>query len=236
VAVFDLDGTLVRGDSLITLIWRLLAHDWWRAGATLLLAPALGPMLFLPHVRRLAITAIFWLATAGVSPAQFDQRVRAFAVGYCHAGNRIEAVLKQLARHAAAGHRVMVVTGCAEPLAAALCTALGVQVEIVAARLQLRPACAGLSSSCRMWDALPGATGERSFGAEKVRRLRGAGVSMPIDCAYTNSTEDVALLLAAKERFIVDPVPRTLRRLQTLIGPGYHVLRSGGAPESSRRR
>ena len=61
-------------------------------------------------------------------------------------------------------------------------------------------------------DALPTST-RVPFGVQKVRRLAAAGISIPVAYAYTDSATDLPLLLAANERYVVDPGPRRLRRI-----------------------
>ena len=77
-----------------------------------------------------------------------------------------------------------------------------------------------------MWNALPTSMGGFSFGVQKVRRLAAAGISIPVAYAYTDSVTDLPLLLAADERYVVDPGPRRLRRIRGRAGPQCSPLRS----------
>ncbi|PWU44822.1 hypothetical protein DLJ46_23980 [Micromonospora globispora] len=112
MAVFDLDDTLVRGDSFGQFTRGLLFHQRWRAAVPLVLAPLLAPMLFLPPTRRVAITGFLWLASAGLSEAQFTVLAEQFAA--IHAQKRITVALDRLHHHLAAGDRVIIVTACAD--------------------------------------------------------------------------------------------------------------------------
>jgi phosphatidylglycerophosphatase C len=135
--------------------------------------------------------------------------------------------LDRLQAHLDAGHRVVIATGCADWLATAVCHALGLDtVEVVAARLQQGRRFVRPSRGCGMWNALPAATGTFSYGVEKVRRLASAGISIPVAYAYTDSANDLPLLLAATERYVVDPAPRLLRRIRAQAGPACAPLRS----------
>jgi phosphatidylglycerophosphatase C len=224
-AVFDLDGTLLRGDSFARFLTGLLLRRPGRAAAAIGSAPVLGVMLLLPVVRRRAITGLLWLATVGLPGGAFDALVEEFAAGHAAEANRIAAALDRLQAHLDAGDRVVIATGCPVPMAQALCRALGLgQVEIVGARLdqgRRRPA---PRRGCRMWNALPLATGRYSFGAEKVRRLGEHGISLPVAYAYTNSVSDLPLLLAAKQQFLVEPARGHLRRVRARTGPQCGVL------------
>src|SRR5689334_1933725 len=105
VAVFDLDDTLVRGDSFALFTRHLLFRQRRRAAPALLSAPVLWPMLFLPPTRRVAIRVLLWIATAGLSDAEFTDLAKRFAAA--HAAGRIPEALDSLHRHLADGDRVL---------------------------------------------------------------------------------------------------------------------------------
>jgi phosphatidylglycerophosphatase C len=213
VAVFDLDGTLVRGHSFAAFNRYLIFRGRLRAALGLLCTPVLGVMFLVPNTRRLAVAGFLFLATAGLPPDRFAALAREFAAGHAgpDSGNRIPVALRRLRDHLDAGDRVVVATACADPLATAICRELGLDgVEVVAA--QLRPAWFGMRPvrGCR--------------GEEKVVRLRAAGIPVPFACAYTDSSVDIPLLLAAERRYLVEPSPGHLRLIRDRIGQGCVVL------------
>jgi phosphatidylglycerophosphatase C len=227
VAVFDLDGTLLRGDTTAEFIRGLILRSPPRVAVAAASAPVLGPLFFVPFARRYAITALFWIATVGLAPGRFEALMEEFVVEHTAEGSRILVALDRLQAHLDAGHRVVIATGCADWLATAVCHALGLDtVEVMAARLQQGRRFVRPSSGCGMWNALPAATGTFSYGVEKVRRLAAAGISIPVAYAYTDSVNDLPLLLAATERYVVDPGPRLLRRIRGKAGPQCAPLRS----------
>jgi phosphatidylglycerophosphatase C len=237
VAVFDLDGTLLHGDSSAEFVRGLVFRSPLRAVAALLAGPVLAPMFFVPFARRYAITVLLWIATAGLPPGRFEALMEEFATAHAAEANRIPVVLDRLHAHLAAGDRVVIATGCADSLARAVCRALGLDtVEIVAARLRHGPRSVLPLRGCGMWNALPTATGTLSFGRQKVRRLTAAGIAIPVAYAYTDSLADLPLLLAAAERYVVNPGPWRLRRIRVKAGPGCAALRSGPRPSSARQR
>jgi phosphatidylglycerophosphatase C len=227
VAVFDLDGTLLRGDTTAEFIRGLILRSPARTAAALLIAPLLWPFFFMPFTRRNAITVLLWIATAGLPPHRIEALVQRFTAAHAAEGNQIRVVLDRLHAHLAAGDRVIIATGCADWLAIATCRALGLDtVEVVAARLRQGRTFVRPSRECGMWDALPTSTGVMSFGLEKLRRLAAAGITFPVAYAYTDSATDLPLLLAATERHVVEPSQGHLRRIRGKAGPKVVVLRS----------
>ena len=227
VAVFDLDGTLLRGDTTAEFIRGLILGSPPRAAVAVAFAPVLGPLFFVPFARRYAITVLLWIATVGLPPGRFQALMEEFVGEHTAEGGRILVALDRLQAHLDAGDRVVIATGCADWLASAVCRALGLDpVEVVAARLQQGRRFVRPLRGCSMWNALPAATGTFSFGIEKVRRLTAAGISIPVAYAYTDSVNDLPLLLAATERYVVDPGPRLLRRIRAHAGPECAPLRS----------
>jgi phosphatidylglycerophosphatase C len=228
VAVFDLDGTLLRGDTTAEFIRGLILRSPPRVAVAVATAPVLVPLFFVPFARRYAITALLWIATVGLAPGRFEALVEEFAVRHAAEDGRIMVALDRLHAHLEAGDRVVIATGCADWLASAVCRALGLDtVEVVAARLQQGRRFVRPSRGCSMWNAMPAATGTFSYGVEKVRRLTAAGISIPVAYAYTDSVNDLPLLLAATERYVVDPGPRLRRRIRGKAGPQCTPLRSG---------
>ncbi|MFC0531810.1 hypothetical protein [Phytohabitans kaempferiae] len=61
----------------------------------------------------------------------------------------------------------------------------------------------------------------------KVRRLRDAGITIPVDYTYTDSAVDLPLLHAATHRFLIEPSARDLSRIQAALPDGTTILRAG---------
>lgn len=204
VVVFDLDGTLVRDDSFSRFLFRLLVRSRRRGAGAALTLPLVGSIFAVPHrvTRTAAVNLWLWIGTAGLSDAAYTELAREFAEEHaCEAsGRRIDAAVAKLREHLAQGHRVVVVTGSEERLAREICRVLGLaDVEIVGSTLR------------RRWGAL--AAGVHCYGPVKLHQLEAAGVRPPFACAYTDSAADLPLLLAAAERYMVEPKPRQLRRI-----------------------
>ena len=223
VVVFDLDGTLVRGDSFGSFLRVLMLREPVRAVASLLSAVILVPLFLVPGTRDRAVSGFVWLATVGLAPDRFDTLAREFAREHAAGPRRITVALDQLASHLQAGDRVIVATGSADPVASAVCDALGLAgVEVIAARL---------SRGRRAWRVREGCLGDA-----KVRRLEQAGIVTPIACAYSDSALDLPLLRAAVRPVLVDPTPGALRRARAALGADLEVLRTPQRPSPKAAR
>lgn len=227
VVVFDLDGTLVAGDSFGAFLRHLIVRRRLRLGAAVLTAPAWLPALLFPPTRLAAERHLVWFAAAGLDEQAFAVAARDFAAQHAGvaAGRTTTAAVARLREHVEAGDRVVVATACAAPLAQEVCAVIGLDgVEVVSSTL-----------TRSRW-GLP-ARDVPARGSGKLRALRAAGVRLPVDHAYSDSASDLPLLLAARTPHVVDPTPRDWPRLQQALGAGVDLLRwrtqgDGGVPRS----
>lgn len=214
VVVFDLDGTLVAGDSFGAFLRHRITRQRLRLVAAVLTAPFWAPALLVPPTRLAAERYLVWLAAAGMDEDAFAAACRDFAAQHAGpaAGRTAAAALTRVHEHLAAGDRVVVATGCAAPLAHEVCAVIGLeQVEVVASTLVRRG-----------W-GLPRAVPAR--GEAKLRALEAAGVGLPVDHAYSDSFSDLPLLRAARTAHVVDPTVRDRVRLRRALGQDVDLLR-----------
>lgn len=214
VVVFDLDGTLVAGDSFGAFLRHLIIRRRLRLLAAALTLPAWLPTLLLPPTRLSAERYLVWLAAAGLDEAAFAAAARAFAAQHAGptAGRTATAALARVRDHVDAGDRVIVATACAAPLAQEVCAVIGLEeVEVV---------CSTITRS--RWGFPAPAAPARGTG--KLRALEAAGVELPVNHAYSDSASDLPLLLAARTPHVVDPTPRDWPRLQRALGDDVDLL------------
>lgn len=217
--VFDLDGTLVAGDSFGAFLRHLITRHCLRLAAAVLTAPVWVPAFLVPPARLTAERYLVWLAAVGMDEGAFAVACQDFATQHAgpEAGRTAAAALIRVHEHLVAGDRVLVATGCAAPLAHQLCAVIGLEeVEVVASTLVRR-----------RW-SLPRAVPAR--GEAKLRALEAAGVRLPVDHAYSDSYSDLPLLRAARTAHLVDPTARDLVRLQRVLGEDVEVLRWAEPP------
>src|SRR3954470_8159054 len=206
VVLFDFDGVLFRGDSFSALIGKHLRRQWWRVVLALPVLLLLAPLLAVRRLRRPILRFIVHLALIGVSETQYRQMAAEFGRGLAADTEKfIEGGLAALKRHAASGARVVVVSGCEETLARAILDELGLRdIELIASRL------VGSRFGMRV--------GVHTFGPEKVRQLAARGIHPPWDIAYSDSSTDAAMLVAARSSVLVNAKPATRERLIKRLG------------------
>ncbi|WP_432573139.1 haloacid dehalogenase-like hydrolase [Kineococcus sp. SYSU DK005] len=212
--VFDLDDTLLSTDSFARFLTHLLRRSPARLALVALTAPAWLTLGARRTSRLHAERIVVWAATVGLHPTCFQELMCGFAAEHAGpgGGRRIDLALARLHEHRAAGDRVVIATGCAQPLALALCDALGLEdVEVVASAF-----------TAHRW-RLPHAVPAR--GQAKVHALLAAGVELPVEHAYSDNLTDLPLLRAARTAHLVRPRARELPALLEALGEDVEVLR-----------
>jgi len=213
IAIFDLDHTLVRGDSFAAFNLYLLVRSWWRFALALTLTPIVGVLLISSRTRVAAVSIFIWCGTVGLSEADLhrlmDEHVaRRFASG----SNRVcRQAVRALHEHQREGARVFVATGCVAALAERVCRHIGIEaVDVV-------------GSSLRRYAG--GWVAERHcFGPEKVAMLRERGATPRYSWVYTDSSVDLPLLEGGDRRFLVNPTARGRRRVLRSLGNDVEVV------------
>ncbi|HTV01510.1 MAG TPA: haloacid dehalogenase-like hydrolase [Luteitalea sp.] len=209
--LYDLDGTLIRGDLARWFLLDSLKRHPIRAFAALLAAPFVLPLFKSSRLRRYATTTFFWIATVGRRPREVLREFRHFARRFVAGGGKLRApAIAQLRRHASGTQPVAIVTGCASPLAHAFVLALGLPgVRVV--------------GSVAGWKAGGFVVHLHCYGAKKVPCAVGAGVPPPWAACYTDSAKDLPLLERASTRVLVCPSPETLDTVRAALGDTVRV-------------
>ena len=65
LAVFDLDGTLLAGDSTLAWVRALLLSSWLRCIAAAIALPAWLFLIWIPSTRKVGASILLWIATVG---------------------------------------------------------------------------------------------------------------------------------------------------------------------------
>lgn len=225
IVVFDLDNTLVSGDSFTEFNRYLLLRSWWRTALALLLLPAALVLVLFPATRLAAISTFIWCGTVGMSELELFRSMD------IHVAQRFEErpglvcqeAVEALLAHQKNGARVLIATGCVAALAERVCRRIGIGgLEIVGS--SLRPACGG-------WVA-----DRHCFGPAKVKLLEKRGVPVPWDWTYTDSSFDLPLLEAAKNRILVNPTAIDRAKVTAVLSGDVEVVAWRGADVGRRAR
>ena len=202
LAVFDMDGTLLNGDSTALWLWARAKRSPLRLLATLAAVPVAIPLVALPFTRRVGASILLWIATVGLSEQQLlascDDFARAFVEQRCNLTWKPQA-LAALNSHVAAGDRVVVVTAAPTCLANALLRTLDGHVDVLGT--SLKPGLGG-------WVAKIHCRNQR-----KCQALAEAGHGVRWAYAYTDSLDDLPILRAADKPVIVKGGKAAERRL-----------------------
>lgn len=212
--IFDFDHTLVRCDSFTWLNVDLLKRSVLRATLFFLLAPLCALCYLSPKTRLLSLSIPLWLATVGMSEGEFREFIAE------HVARRYEqtqdlwclGAIADLHNERARGARIWIATGCAQELAERICSALGLgEVKIVGSQLQ------------RRWGGYVARA--HCIEQNKVDMLMARGAGDAWDAAYTDSARDLPLLLRVRRPHLVNPEPRSLRKIQRALGGDVPVSR-----------
>lgn len=200
--VYDLDGTLIAGDSGYSLLRFRLRQSWWRGLLAIGVLPLALPLLMLVATRRIGASIFLWIASVGQPPAAMQATLDQFM---CHYRiRRIEPIVALLHADLAAGHKVVIATGSFQGLAERIVKRLDLPHPAIIAGSTVRSFGGGLITHLH------------ANGIRKLLRLTEFGLAPPFAAAYSDSSADLPLLLAARS--------------------AHWVTASGEAPAWVRRR
>ena len=195
LVVFDLDHTLYDGDSGSHLFAWLIRRAWWRKLLAYLLAPVFGPMVAFLPTRRFGIRAFMWAGTVGFHrPRDLDALIDRYVALHTEQIRRrlLPQGIDVLHRHREAGDRVVVATGAPPELARAI-LAFVAHEDMPVIGTQVGPSLFGIGAKRHCHHAM------------KMTMLREAGFRDDIAVAYSDSTADLPLLVAARRAVVVNP-------------------------------
>lgn len=217
IVVFDLDGTLVRGDCGDALIRDLIGQHWLRRVGAALAAPIGFPMMAFGPTRRRGVSLFLWLGTVGLAPDELARRLDGFLRAYRFTPMPFAVAGGELAFER--GHRVAVATGALRTLAENLLLRLGVAGRVTLVASEMQPFAGGQAVTVQC------------NGAIKLAQLERSGFPPPYLRAYSDSWTDHPLFAAARTPIAVRCPPRDLARLQARFGERLQVLADPGGTQ-----
>ncbi|TZF87629.1 haloacid dehalogenase-like hydrolase [Cognatilysobacter lacus] len=215
LVVFDFDHTLYDGDSGSHLFAWLIRRSAWRTLLAALIAPVAAPMIAFLPTRRHGIGAFAWVGTIREA-CEFDSLVDAYVRQHTEEirARLLPVALDVLHRHRLSGDRVVVATGAPPRLASAILGFVAHEdVPVVGTQVE------------RFFGGIRAA--RHCHHAMKMTMLRDAGFDAPIAIAYSDSTADLPLLLAAARPVVVNPKPGGIDVFRARLPAGTPMLNWG---------
>jgi len=204
LVVFDFDGVLVAGDSMASLLRRLIGERWYRRALAILVFPIAMPLLLSTRWKSAGAGIFRRIAFIGLPGATARERLAAFGRAIAGDARRVRPrAVAALRAHLAAGDRVLIASGSEETLVRAVLAAweLG-DVPVVASQMQFEPDVRVL---------------RHCFGAAKCVALGALGHAR-WDIAYSDSLADLPLLRAADRAVLVNASPELVRAATAQLG------------------
>ncbi|KAF1691731.1 haloacid dehalogenase-like hydrolase [Pseudoxanthomonas koreensis] len=216
LVVFDFDHTLYDGDSGSHLFAWMIRRNPLRVLAALLATPLLGPMVAFLPTRRWGISGYVWIGSFGVHRVrEFDRVIDRYVASHREgiAERLLPVALEVFAGHRARGDRVVVATGAPPELARAILGFVGHDdLPVVGTAVGPRLGAVVATRHCH--------------NEEKMRMLRERGYG-DIEVAYSDSSADLPLLLAARRPVVVNPKPGRVEMFRRVLPPGTPILNWG---------
>lgn len=226
VAVFDFDHTLIDTDVAYAFLDTMIKRSKTRRMAVGLVMPLLLPFLLIPPCRFIVVSTMMWIATFPLRGRQARDVFRAFAPRIKQApirGRFYDQGMTAIAAHRRLGHRLLIVSGSPQELVSAVARdALPADITIIGSQV------VGL---------LGGLVYRRyCMRGNKIRLAAERGLlDGRWDYGYSDSAHDIPLLAHCRHRFLVNPTPRTARRVKAALNGDVMVLNWADAARDPRR-
>ena len=213
IVVFDLDGTLIDGDSTSVWINQTLIKFPIRAAIAILTLPIILPMLAFINTRHRAASFVLWLTTKNMTQDTLITSFNNFAEKLANGKMKLKwrksglATLKQYQKD---GAFIIIVTASPEWLASALFKAIDCNAVVVGSTLKM-------SKGAWVGDF-------HCSHKAKCSRLEELGYGTQWASVYTDSPDDIPLLMQTNEPNVVNCKNKSdLKKFQRAV-PRYQSI------------
>lgn len=186
IVVFDLDGTLLSGDSTKAWLTNRLKSNIFRFIAAISITPIALPLMKVKKYKSKGASLYFWIATYGLNEKQLENSFEKFSINindnYSNTIYWFENGITEIKNHLSDGRSVFIVTAAPEKLANVLFNATNLNVQIIGTPLQKRLGGWVSGVHCRSY--------------EKVKRLNKLDIKQPWFATYSDDIEDDYPILA----------------------------------------
>lgn len=210
IVVYDMDGTLFRGDCGGAFIKQRIKANLWRMLLSVVIAPIAFPMLYIPSIRRFGVSAYLWIASVGIGEAAYKKILDVFIAQYRI--RPIEPVLAECRKDIAEGRKVVIATGAGYEMASAFIRHLGMenQVSLIASRS--KRAFGGMISAVQC------------NGEIKLQQLIKNGYHPPYLRVYSDTASDLPILQSGTTAFLVNYCEKDRRFLMKKLGEKLRII------------
>jgi phosphatidylglycerophosphatase C len=188
--VYDMDGTLIRGDCGERFIRERIKTSFWRTLLVIPIAPVAFTLLHIPSIRKFGVSAFHWVATVGMNETSYAQALNEFIQNYSL--RPLHKVLAQCREDIASGREVVIATGASEQMAKGLLQRLQLANDVSLVASQTKWFLGGLISSVQC------------NGEIKLKQLINLGYVPPYLRVYSDSTLDLPILLSTPQPILVN--------------------------------
>jgi phosphatidylglycerophosphatase C len=208
--IYDMDGTLFRGDCGGAFITQQIKGNFLRLLLAIVIAPIAFPMLHIPSLRRLGVSAYLWIASIGLSETAYKNLLNNFIAQYRI--RPIEPVLIECRKDIADGRKVVIANGAGYEMASAFIKHLGMENHVSLVTSKSRRFFGGMISSVQ------------SNGEVKLQELIKHGYPPPYLRAYSDTASDLPILNAASKAFLVNYREKDRKYLRRKLGEKLQVI------------
>ncbi|MDU6283938.1 MAG: haloacid dehalogenase-like hydrolase [Acinetobacter sp.] len=195
IVVFDLDGTLLSGDSTKAWLTDKLKSNIFRFIAALIVMPIALPIMKFKKYKSNGASLYLWIATYGLNEEKLEYSFKNFSKNIKNNSFNslywFEQGINEVKDHLANRRIVFIATAAPEKLANVLLDSINLDVRIIGTPLQ---------NKLGGW-----ISGIHCRSEEKVRRLNKLDIKQPWFATYSNDIEnDLPILISAKLPYLIN--------------------------------
>lgn len=195
IVVFDLDGTLLSGDSTKAWLTDKLKSNIFRFIAALIVMPIALPIMKFKKYKSKGASLYLWIATYGLNEEKLEYSFKNFSKNIKNNSFNslywFEQGINKVKDHLANRRIVFIVTAAPEKLANVLLDSINLDVRIIGTPLQ---------NKLGGW-----ISGIHCRSEEKVRRLNKLDIKQPWFATYSDDIEDdLPILISAKLPYLIN--------------------------------
>jgi len=212
--VYDMDGTLFRGDCGAAFIKQRIHDNLWRLLLAVIIAPFAFPLMNIAPLRKIGVSAYLWVASVGANEIAYSKTLEDFIAQYRI--RPIDKVLAQCRKDIAEGRKVIIATGAG----AEMTTAFMRRLELLD-HVQLIT-----SHSKRFFGGRIASV--QCNGETKLQELIKHGHPPPYLRVYSDSAMDLPILRSTNTAYLVNYREKDRQFLSRNLGARLHLIDNAG--------